>query len=135
MKVELDDTDAFEQVLAEILALNRRKRADYALDGDPWSNFRATADRCGMASPLDAVVFNIEQKLVRLTALKANGRQPANESVVDTWRDIATYAVIGNVLAGQDHRNNAAFVATITKPKPPGMPPYDSGPINKGFIL
>jgi hypothetical protein len=99
--VNLNLDDPFEASIAVMVELNRKKRADYALDSDPWSNFRQTATRAGMDSPLDAVVFNIEQKLVRLQALKANGRQPRNESVNDTWLDIAVYSAIGLTIADE----------------------------------
>lgn len=101
--VTLNQDDPFEAVIARIVELNRRKRRDYALDSDPWSNFRQTA---AMVSgfghnfgPIDAVLFNIAQKIVRLQALAVNDRAPANEAVSDTWQDMAVYTIIGMILA------------------------------------
>lgn len=107
MAVELDTNDPFDQVLIQIVRMNRKKRADYALDGDPFSNFRLTAAKMQGKFPdftaLDSVDFNRHQKAVRMDALHANGREPANESVRDTLLDDAVYAVIKLAIYDQDH--------------------------------
>lgn len=94
----LDPTDPFERVIIDMVATNRRKRADYAVDGSPWSNFDDTANALGIDgfAPVDAANFNIEQKSARLRSLRKNGRMndPANESVADTYLDRAVYSVI-----------------------------------------
>lgn len=92
----LDDEDPFENVLLRMVQMNRKKRSDYAQDHvSPFSNFQFTADVMGM-SPVDSAVFNVAQKLARLTSLRANGRMnhPENESVADTYLDLAVYATI-----------------------------------------
>lgn len=101
---ELDTSDPFEASVARLVELNRRKRADYALDVDPWSNFRQTSAVMLWGNPVRSVLFNIAQKIVRLVALDANGRGPANESVADTWDDIAVYSVIGGILAREPEK-------------------------------
>ena len=99
----LNPDSPFEQSIRKIVELNRRKMADYALDGDPFSNFRQTAALVSgfghEFGPIDAVLFNIAQKLVRLQALAVNDREPANEAVADTWQDMAVYSIIGMILA------------------------------------
>lgn len=98
LPVELDADDPFENVLIDIVKTNRKKRKDYALDGSPFSNFEDTADGLGMPGflPVDSAMFNVLQKLARLRSLRKNGRlgDPANESVTDTYLDLAVYAVI-----------------------------------------
>lgn len=91
----LDLEDPFEAAVFELVQMNRRKRRDYAVDGDPFSNFRETADQLGLAV-WEAAEFNLAQKLARLKSLRANGRmeEPSNESVGDTYLDAAVYAVI-----------------------------------------
>ena len=41
--ISLNQDDPFEAAIQKIVQLNRFKRADYALDGSPWSNFEQTA--------------------------------------------------------------------------------------------
>lgn len=94
----LNPDDPFERVIMDMVATNRRKRADYAVDGSPWSNFDDTANALGIPgfTPVDSVNFNIEQKSARLRSLRKNGRMqdPRNESVTDTYLDRAVYSVI-----------------------------------------
>lgn len=97
-KCVLNENDPFESVLINIVETNRRKRADYAEDGSPFSNFVTTAELLGVPGfdALEASLFNVCQKLARLKALRINGRMdnPANESVSDTYLDLAVYAII-----------------------------------------
>jgi hypothetical protein len=96
--VTLDLNDPFEKQLISIVETNRRKRKDYALDGDPFSNFRMTSELLGIPGfgTTEAALFNVIQKLIRLHSLRKNGRihDTANESVTDTYLDAAVYAVI-----------------------------------------
>lgn len=96
--VTLDPNDPFEKQLISIVGTNRRKRKDYALDGDPFSNFRMTSELLGIPGfgATEAALFNVIQKLIRLHSLRKNGRihDTANESVTDTYLDAAVYAVI-----------------------------------------
>ncbi len=105
-QIVLDPSDPVEAVLIKMVELNRRKRADYASDGDPFSNFRRTAERMAKKypgfSPLDAVEFNIDQKEERLIALHENGRVPSNESVTDTYFDRAVYSAIAVALSMEE---------------------------------
>lgn len=94
----LDASDPFERVLIDIVRTNRAKRRDYALDGSPFSNFDTAAAGLGMEGfgALEAVVYMIHNKLARLQSMRANGRldDPANESVTDTYLDLAVFGVI-----------------------------------------
>ena len=82
----LDPNDPFDAVIIQIVETNRRKRADYARDGDVFSNFKTSSALLGIAGfgPADAALFNIAQKLARLQSLRTNGRMhdTANETVV-----------------------------------------------------
>ena len=92
-KLTLDYGDPFEEAVGLIVEVNRKKRADYALEGSPFSNFEFTAGVFGM-KPEEAALFNVAQKLARLSSLRANGRPPQNEAVYDTYLDLAVYGVI-----------------------------------------
>jgi hypothetical protein len=90
----LNPNDPFESALIDIATMNRRKRADYATDNDIFSNFRGAGARTGLdAGKIVDVMLAIKEE--RMMALKANGRDPQNESVLDTLLDRAVYGVIG----------------------------------------
>lgn len=90
----LDTEDPFEAALIDLVDMHRRKNADYA-HGSTWSNFDFTAGVLGITAQ-EAALHNVAQKIARLAALKANGRtaNPNNESVKDTYLDLAVYAII-----------------------------------------
>lgn len=94
----LDSSDPFEAACIEMVKMNRAKRKDYALDGDPFSNFHMTSSMLGLDGfgPIESVQFNLFQKMARLHSLRKNGRMEAtaNEAVDDTYLDIAVYATI-----------------------------------------
>jgi len=72
---------AFEKVCEELLAMFIKKHKDY-----------------GKGNILDTrelgIAFRISDKLNRLKHLLIKDKEPRNESVDETWIDIATYAVI-----------------------------------------
>jgi hypothetical protein len=107
-KTTLDPNDPFDAALIPIVETNRRKRKDYAKDGDPFSNFKVTSQGMGMAGfgPTEAAIFNVLQKLARLQSLRTNGRlrDTANEAVIDTYLDLAVYAIIAYAIALQEQR-------------------------------
>lgn len=94
----MESSDPFEAACIEMVKMNRRKRSDYALDGDPFSNFHQSSAMLSIKGfgPIEAVLFNLTQKMSRLTALRSNGRldDPKNEAVADTYLDIAVYSTI-----------------------------------------
>lgn len=94
--VTLDPGDPFERALIAMVETNRRKRRDYALDGDPFSNFTATAQFANFKHRWMSPLFNCAQKLARISSLAANGRtdDPENEAIGDTLLDNAVYGVI-----------------------------------------
>jgi hypothetical protein len=96
--VILNPSDPFDAALIPIVLTNRRKRKDYAQDGDPFSNFYTTAEMLGLVGfeGAESALFNVCQKIARLKALRMNGRmnQTANESVLDTYLDLAVYSII-----------------------------------------
>lgn len=104
--ISLNPDDPFEAALIPIVETNRRKRADYAVDGDPFSNFRGTAEFIGRPAWTSAL-FNVSQKMERVKSLRANGRadSPANEPLRDTVLDLAVYAVIAWAIYLNDNEN------------------------------
>jgi hypothetical protein len=83
--------------LIEALAdLHDRKSHDYAQADNPYSNFEYAATVSEpFTDPVDRVfVTQLAIKLARLAELTAAGKTPNNESVQDTRRDLANYALI-----------------------------------------
>jgi len=99
-RVILNPQYALERAMIEMVEVSRRKRADYATDGDEFSNFRGSAHFAGFEHPSMSALFNVAQKLERIRALRANGRMDdvANEAVADTFLDIAVYAVLAHAM-------------------------------------
>jgi len=94
--IVLDPSQPFERALIGMVITYRNKKADYAVDGDPFSNFSDTADWADFKYRWQSSLFNCVQKLSRIKALIKNGRDSAtaNEPVDDTLLDNAVYAVI-----------------------------------------
>lgn len=110
MPITLDPNDPIDSVLAEMVTLNRRKRADYAMDTDPLSNFFRTAEimrQKGYAGcdAMTSVDYALAIKQARQEALRVNGRmdQPSNESVRDTLLDQAVYSVLSVAIYDRLH--------------------------------
>lgn len=108
--VTLDPSDPFDAALIPLVVTNRKKRADYAHDSDPFTNFRETARAVGLDdfTEVDSARFNIAQKMARITSLKANGRtnNPSNEAVEDSYLDMAVYAIIAYALVRERKKNS-----------------------------
>jgi len=79
--------------------LHDRKQADYGRGDDPFANVRASAE-WGVKPWLGAMI-RLNDKVKRLQSLAANG-QLLNESALDSFDDIAVYAVIARVLYEQE---------------------------------
>lgn len=104
--ITLDPSDPFDAALIPLVETNRRKRKDYAADGDPFSNFKETSSALGLEGfgPIESVLFNCLQKQARLKSLRQNGRlhDTQNESVMDTYLDHAVYGIILYAVAREE---------------------------------
>ena len=90
----------FKAEIAKLIALHDRKQQDYGRDEDPFANVRASAE-WGMEPWVGAMV-RANDKMKRLQKA-ARGGTMANESVLDSFDDLAVYAVIAKVLYLEDH--------------------------------
>jgi len=70
----------------EMVSLLVGKQADYGHDN---------INRFGMVG----LIVRISDKVARLANLYRKNTSPKNESVLDTWRDLVGYSVIGEMLA------------------------------------
>jgi len=94
----LDPGDPFDSVILKMVEVNRAKRRDYALDGEFDSNFTDVAFNLGIDDfgNVESAYVLLLTKVARIRSLRKNGRMedPSNESVVDTFVDLANYAVL-----------------------------------------
>lgn len=83
-----------EQIYAENVAISARKNADYANTSDPFQNFRV-CEALGIPAEVGLIV-RMSDKLTRAANLIQPGREAkvVDESVKDTLKDLANYAVI-----------------------------------------
>jgi hypothetical protein len=79
--------------------LHDRKQADYGRGDDPFANVRASTE-WGMPAWVGAMV-RLTDKVRRLQTFADKG-ELANEGAIDSFNDIAVYAVIARVLYEQD---------------------------------
>jgi hypothetical protein len=95
----------FHQLLKEIGLLHDQKQQDYGRETDPFANVRS-AEEWGIPGWVYAML-RIGEKCHRLQAMRQNGKL-ANESAIDSFRDLAVYALIAEVLfeEAQNGRSN-----------------------------
>ena len=89
----------FHALLREAGELHDRKQADYGRGDDPFANVRA-AEEWGVQGWVGAMI-RLNDKVRRLQNYAASG-ELHNESALDSFMDIAVYALIARVLYEQD---------------------------------
>jgi hypothetical protein len=82
----------FRAVLAEMLALHIKKGRDYGTQADIYANVRGSEE---LDIPAWKGVLIRSMDKVKRLCNAAKGAKMANESVQDSWIDLANYAVIG----------------------------------------
>lgn len=100
-------TNWIEEAIDATSATLNAKGKDYALDTDQFSAFRSLTDWYG-TEPYWTALGEVVKKLERLKALKTNGRAPTNESVEDTMKDIAGYAILAYAMYLERVTNDAS---------------------------
>jgi hypothetical protein len=91
----------FHDLLKQLGDLHDKKMADYGRVGDPFSNVRGSQE-WGMQPWVGAMV-RATDKLRRLQKLSVEGKL-ANEAAIDSFMDLAGYALIGAVLYEEEQR-------------------------------
>lgn len=89
----------FHELLAEAGRTHDAKQADYGRSDDPFANVRASVD-WGLPAWVGAMV-RLTDKVRRLQSLAQKG-ELANEPAIDSFMDIAVYALIARVLYEQE---------------------------------
>lgn len=91
------------EIHEEITNLHKKKGADYGSDTDPFANLRA-ASEIGLSS-WKGVMLRILDKVHRLKAFCKKGVL-ANESVEDSFLDLANYSMLALALFREEHSND-----------------------------
>lgn len=87
--------DRFHEILRELGALHDKKSLDYGTEEDSFANIRGSKE-WGVEPWVGAMIW-ANDKVKRLQKLAREGKL-ANEPAVDSFRDLAVYAVIALVL-------------------------------------
>lgn len=101
--LEAETGESLDSIIDGAKQLHVNKNAGYAGadNPDPWANFRLS--QAFGISPLDGVFVRMSDKYIRITNLR---RDPTNErvgeSILDTLRDLAAYALIAVCLIEED---------------------------------
>ncbi len=85
----------FHAILTELGLLHDKKQMDYGRASDPFANVRAT-EAFGIPAWVGAAM-RANDKMIRIQKF-AQDKVLANESLEDSLRDLAVYAVISLVL-------------------------------------
>ena len=91
----------FDEVLQELKEMHDRKQADYGRTTDPFANVRASED-FGIPGYIGALT-RANDKMRRLQKHATDGNL-VNESVEDSFIDLAVYAIIGLILDREERR-------------------------------
>jgi hypothetical protein len=92
----------FFKILEEMEAMHRNKGSDYGEDEDIFSNIRQASD-WGIPSWVGSMI-RAGDKVARLKSA-STGRDLKNESVEDSFIDLASYAIIGLILYREEIAN------------------------------
>lgn len=95
----------FHELLELAGEMHDRKQIDYGKDNDPFANVRSSTE-WGIPGWVGAMV-RLNDKVRRLQSLRLRGSL-ANESALDSFMDIAVYALIAYVLYEQEMAEGGA---------------------------
>lgn len=84
---------AFDCILGKMKAIHDKKNHDYAKEASPFSNFEY-ASQVALIPVYKVFMTIIGIKMARLNELLDSGKTPNNESIQDTFIDLATYTAI-----------------------------------------
>jgi len=97
------NSQRFHDLLKEAGELHDKKQEDYGKGNDPFANVRSSSEWAVPAWV--GAMIRLNDKVRRLQSLAIKGAL-ANEAAVDSFMDIAVYALIARVLYEQENVSN-----------------------------
>lgn len=92
MRIELP-SDPFAQELKALYDLHTSKRSDYTGGGHALANYRFSAEAIGVPTHI-GMFGRLAEKFFRLKSLYSGQNKPQNESLEDTYRDLAIISIL-----------------------------------------
>lgn len=92
---ELAGDPRFHRILDEMRALHAKKSADYGQGEDPLANVRASQD-FGVPAWVGTMI-RANDKVIRIKSMATKGSLQ-NESLEDSFIDLASYAILALIL-------------------------------------
>src|SRR2546430_824570 len=89
------EIDKFFKIADELCMLHYNKSLDYGTDGDTYQNFRG-AEKCGIPSWKGSFI-RLMDKVQRIQKFAKDGKLK-NEGIIDSFNDLAVYAIICRIL-------------------------------------
>lgn len=83
----------FHTLLDTLKALHDAKRADYTGGGHPLANYAAAANSIGITTE-QSMLLRMHEKMFRISSLLKSNAAPRNESITDSYMDIANIALL-----------------------------------------
>lgn len=83
----------FTKALDNIIETHHSKNVDYARTTDPFNNFIESAKSAGI-KVWQSFENLIGTKEARIRSLRLEEKEPNNESILDTYKDRAVYAIL-----------------------------------------
>lgn len=81
------------QAIKDIEEIHKKKAADYAAEGNPFSNFEEVAEQTGISTQ-NVIEVMIAIKNARIKNLGTKTDKPENEPLLDSYLDRAVYCII-----------------------------------------
>ena len=90
------NSKTFYDLLKEAGQLHALKAHDYATDEDPYANYRFAGQMGKLFDNPDdsGFIARIGEKLFRLANLENNRKEPKNETIEDTERDLCVLMIL-----------------------------------------
>ncbi len=89
----MSEIPGFKDILDEMYELHKKKNNDYSGQANPFKNFEL-CEQLGICSVQEGILVRMSDKMSRISTLKNSKGKVKDESIRDTYVDLANYSVI-----------------------------------------